>query len=118
MRRDELRALAKELRKRSTPAERKVWEIVRAKRCLGLKFKRQFPLRGFIVDFFCRELKLILEIDGSVHDGSDQRERDEVKDELFQACGFKVIRLKNEEVGRERLESLLRSLKDVPPPLV
>ena len=110
--------MAKELRKNPTPAERRVWEIVRAKRCLGLKFKRQFPLRGFIVDFFCRELKLILEIDGRVHDDQDQRERDEAKDEIFSACGFRVVRMKNEEVSRERLESLLRSVKDVPPPLV
>ena len=118
MRHDELRALAKELRKRSTPAERQVWEIVRAKRCLGLKFKRQFPLRGFIVDFFCRELKLILEIDGAVHEGSDQRERDAARDELFEACGFTVVRLRNDEVCRELLECVLGSLKDVPPPLV
>jgi uroporphyrinogen-III synthase len=118
MRRDELRAMAKEFRSNPTRAEREAWEILRAKRCLGLKFKRQFPLRGFIVDFFCRELRLILEIDGSVHDEPDQRERDLAKDELFRACGFRVVRIRNEDVGREALESLLRSLKDVPPPLV
>src|SRR6478609_1943004 len=115
MRRDELRALAKNFRSEPTPAERTAWELLRANRCLGLRFKRQFPLRGFIIDFFCRELKLILEIDGSIHDDPDQRERDLAKDELFRACGFRVVRIRNEDVDREALESLLGCLKDVPP---
>ena len=117
MQRDELRALAKEFRKNATHAEREAWQVLRARRCLGRKFKRQFPLRGFIVDFFCRELTLILEVDGTVHTDPDQRDHDAARDELLSACGFRVLRVLNEEVTRENLEALLRSLRDVPPPL-
>ena len=118
MRRDELRELAKTFRKNPTPSEQKVWEILRAKRCLGLKFKRQFPLRGFIVDFFCRQLALILEIDGGAHLDRDQAERDAARDELLRACGFKILRIGNEDVTSTNLERLLRSQLRVPPPLV
>jgi len=104
--------LARELRQRTTWAEARAWEILRARRCLGFKFRRQFPYRGFVLDFFCRELALDLEVDGDVHNEPANRVHDEARDEILTACGLRVIRMRNEEVSRARLEGIL---KDVPP---
>ena len=118
MHRDELRALAKKFRREATPAEQRAWEMLRAKRCLGLKFKRQFPIRGFIVDFFCRKLSLAIELDGAVHDDPDRKAYDAARDEMLGACGIKVVRLRNADVSQKLLEDLVRSHHSVPPPLV
>jgi very-short-patch-repair endonuclease len=108
MRRDELRALAKRFRTEATPAEQEAWEIVRAHRLFGLKFKRQFPYRGFILDLFCRELSLAVEIDGDVHLDPQQAAADAERQEVLEACGLRVIRVKNESVSRRHLEELIR----------
>jgi adenine-specific DNA-methyltransferase len=104
--------IARELRREATPAEIRAWEILRGRRCLDLKFRRQFPYGGFILDFFCRELWLDLEVDGSVHDEPANRVHDEARDEYLRASGLRVIRIRNEEVSRDHLEKVL---KDVPP---
>ena len=103
---------ARALRRASTPAERMLWEVLRDRRCLGLKFRRQVPFRGFILDFFCRELSLAVELDGSVHGDPLVRAHDADRDELLRACGLRVLRIQNDEVTPRRLECLL---KDVPP---
>ncbi|HET7025831.1 MAG TPA: DUF559 domain-containing protein [Gemmatimonadales bacterium] len=59
--------LARYLRRRATDAEREAWEMLRARRCHGMKFKRQEPLGNFIVDFYCPQLKLVIELDGPIH---------------------------------------------------
>ena len=109
MRRDELRALAKRFRTGATPAEREAWEIVRAHRLFGLKFKRQFPYRGFILDLFCRELSLVIEIDGEVHLDPQQAAADAERQEVLEACGLRVLRVRNEDVSRRHLEELIRA---------
>jgi very-short-patch-repair endonuclease len=112
MDRRELMHLARELRQRTTWAEARAWMVLRNRGCLGFKFRRQFPYRGFVLDFFCRELALDLEVDGDVHDEPANRARDKGRDEILTACGLRVVRLRNEEISRERLEMIL---KDVPP---
>jgi very-short-patch-repair endonuclease len=104
--------IARELRQEATPAEIRAWEVLRGRRCLGLKFRRQFPYAGFILDFFCRELALDLEVDGAVHDEPANRAHDQARDQYLKASGLRVIRIRNEEVTREHLEKIL---KDVPP---
>lgn len=96
---DSHRAFAKSLRTNSTDAERKLWSILRAGQLDGLRFKRQVPLDGYIVDFVCFEAKLIVELDGGQHSGSAA---DIVRDEHFRAVGFRTLRFWNNEV----LESL------------
>ena len=64
----QLMYFARELRQQATWAEKRAWEILRDRRCLGFKFRRQFPFRGFVLDFFCRELSLNIEVDGDIHD--------------------------------------------------
>ncbi len=74
---------------------------------LGLKFRRQYLLLGFIVDFYCAELRLILEIDGDVHMGEEQSQYDVARSAYMEAQGFKVLRLCNRDVTREHLASIL-----------
>ena len=87
---------AKEMRKNPTAAEQKLWEALRNKQ-LGAKFRRQHPVYKFIVDFVCLEKKLIVEVDGDIH--NFQLEEDELRTlTLSEKKGFKVIRFTNQEV--------------------
>lgn len=89
---------ARVLRAEQTSAERILWERLRNRRFVGLKFRRQFPVEGFITDFYCHEEKLVLEVDGAVHEEPQQKARDENRDVVLQSLGFKVLRITNEEV--------------------
>ena len=83
---------ARILRKNSTPAERVLWSRIRARRLAGLKFRRQAPLGGFIVDFTCLKKRLVVELDGPVHDGVVA---DVEREAVFADMGFKVVRFPN-----------------------
>jgi len=72
----EIHRRAQELRKRMTPCENILWERLKGKHFLGYKFRRQHPLYKYIVDFYCHQLKLVIEVDGSVHLGADAVEYD------------------------------------------
>jgi very-short-patch-repair endonuclease len=91
------RRFAKALRTNATDAERKLWSFLRAGRLDGLKFKRQVPLEGYVLDFVCFEHKLIVEVDGSQH--LDSR-RDQFRDAHFKAKGFRTLRVWNGDVLR------------------
>jgi very-short-patch-repair endonuclease len=91
----EKRTFARRLRSNSTDAERKLWSILRAGRLDGLKFKRQVPLDGYILDFVCFEAKLIIEADGSQHLES---ERDRRRDAHFAALGYRTLRFWNTHI--------------------
>jgi precorrin-2 dehydrogenase/sirohydrochlorin ferrochelatase len=93
------RVIAKNLRADMTDAERKLWQYLRANRLDGLHFRRQQVLHGFIVDFYCRPLGLIVEVDGEVHLG--QADYDCERDELLAAQRLYVLRLTNTEVMQE-----------------
>ncbi len=90
---------AKELRQQMTPAEKALWQRLRAKRLDGLKFRRQHPLGPFIADFYCAAHRLVVEIDGGIHQA--QTERDQVRTEQFEAYDYRVIRFSNEQVERD-----------------
>ena len=77
---------ARELRKESTKEEKKVWEILRDRRFLNLKFRRQHDIEGFIVDFYCHDLRLAIEIDGKVHDR--QIDYDNLRQNLIEEKGL------------------------------
>ena len=96
---------SRELRKASTPAEKIFWSHVRNRRFWGYKFNRQYVIRYdmdltlslfYIVDFHCHETKLVVEIDGGIHD--TQIESDLLRENRIIDLGFQVIRFKNEEV--------------------
>lgn len=99
-----MRAIKKEfargLRKNQTEAEKVVWELVRDRRFLGLKFRRQHVLYGFVVDFFCYEYQFAIEIDGGIHD--KQKDYDQAREEVLMSKGISVLRIKNWQVFRNR----------------
>lgn len=92
------RAIVRDLRRNQTEAERVLWELVRDRRLAGLKFRRQVPLNGFVVDFFCLSARVAIELDGSGHDDPDQAIKDRQRTEVLNADGITVIRFRNEEV--------------------
>ena len=99
--------VARKFRQNPTPAERLAWSLLRRKGILRLKFKRQHPLCGFIVDFYCPRLKLVLELDGRTHAAAEQVNYDTARTTWLEAHGYVVVRVRNEDVGREALERLL-----------
>ncbi|PYP16153.1 MAG: hypothetical protein DMD54_10800 [Gemmatimonadetes bacterium] len=101
---------ARELRRKLTIAERKAWEILRDRRMLGFKFRRQHIIHGFIVDFYCHELKLVLEIDGKGHASPDRVQYDAARTQRLEMSGLQIVRLRNREVGKETLRDLVQSL--------
>ena len=92
-----LKELKTQNRKNSTPAETILWECLRNKN-LKYKFRRQHIIDVFIADFVCIEKKLVIEVDGSYHNTPEQKEADEMRTQILNEIGFKVIRFTNEEV--------------------
>jgi len=88
---------ARELRQPQTPAEATLWQHLR-NRNLKYKFRRQHPIDFFIIDFYCAEAKLLIEIDGSSHLEKEQQEYDQARTEYLEAHGYKVIRFTNDDV--------------------
>ncbi|MGE5250632.1 MAG: endonuclease domain-containing protein [Bacteroidota bacterium] len=91
---------ARELRRHMTAAERLIWQELRGNR-LGTHFRRQQIIGGFIVDFYCHQAELVIELDGGIHQSREQREYDTQRDEVFREMGLRVLRLANEEVERD-----------------
>ena len=90
-------ARARELRQPQTPAEATLWRCLR-NRNLKYKFRRQHPIHRFIVDFYCAEAKLLIEIDGDSHFEKEQIEYDKARTEYLENLGYKVIRFTNNDV--------------------
>jgi very-short-patch-repair endonuclease len=88
---------ARDLRKRETKAEKILWNFLSNKK-LGLKFRRQHPINRFIADFYCHELKLVIEVDGEIHHQPDNLEYDRMRTEIFEEFGITVKRYTNKEV--------------------
>ncbi len=111
---DLAKTLARELRKKQTVAEKVFWGEVRNRNFLGLKFTRQHPIyyksnkkkKFFIADFFCSELKLIIEIDGKIHDY--QKEYDQAREEILKSKKLIILRFKNDEIENSLNLSLLK----------
>ncbi len=98
---------ARAFRKEPTPAEARAWEILRDRSFLGLKFRRQHVIDGFVADFLCVALGLVLEIDGSVHDDPQWAEYDAIRTTVFESHGLRVVRVTNKHVSPEVLNALL-----------
>ena len=89
---------AREQRRKPTLAEKKLWEALRGRRLAGLKFRRQHPYGHFILDAFCVEHQLVVEVDGGIHADPVQSARDAERTKFLQAHGIRVLRFSNEEV--------------------
>jgi len=92
---------AKELRENMTQAELVLWEYLR-QHPLGFKFRRQHPLMIYIVDFYCHRLKLVIEVDGSIHTLQEVKDVDLERQRLLELEGLKIIRFTNEEILKTR----------------
>ena len=99
---------ARELRRDMTPAEKVLWEELRANK-LGVHFRRQQVIAGFIVDFYCHKTALVVEVDGDVHDL--QQEEDARREKALSALGLMVVRFKNDEVLKD-LSAVVGKIKD------
>ena len=102
--------LAKNMRSNMTKEEVKLWEIIRAKRFYGLKFKRQVLIGNYIVDFLCQEKMCIIEIDGGQHNKDLNREKDKVRTQYLESYGYKVIRFWNNEIW-DNIEGVCKKLE-------
>ncbi|WP_414755704.1 endonuclease domain-containing protein [Anabaena sp. CCY 9910] len=91
--------LAKEFRRQMTPAEKILWQHLRGNRLNGLHFRRQQIIDGFIADFYCHAARLVIEVDGKIHEL--QAEYDAERDKVLLARGLRLLRIKNEEVVQE-----------------
>ena len=91
---------ARKLRSRMTRQEVKLWLHLRELRKLGFHFRRQVPIRDFIVDFACFNPRVVVELDGSQHSRGRQQSRDVVRDEKLAADGFKIVRVWNNDVEK------------------
>ncbi|HYT70287.1 MAG TPA: endonuclease domain-containing protein [Gemmatimonadales bacterium] len=101
---------ARALRQDPTLAERRAWDLLRDRRMFGLKFRRQHVIAGFVVDFYCAELRLVLELDGPGHTDAIQRDYDAARTAHLESRGLHVIRLKNDAAREAALRSLLEDL--------
>ncbi len=90
--------LVRALRRQPTPAEARLWEMVRGRKLAGLKFRRQHPVGRYIADFCCQEARLIVELDGTSHDAAERRETDAERDAYLRARGYTVLRFRNEAI--------------------
>jgi very-short-patch-repair endonuclease len=88
--------LARELRKESTVSEKMFWNRLRSKKFLGLKFRRQYIIDGYIVDFYCHSLRLAVEIDGNIH--LKQIDDDKFRQKIIEERGIKFFRVTAREV--------------------
>lgn len=104
-------ARAKQLRASCTPAEIEMWKHLRESQ-LGVKFRRQHPLANYIADFYCHQVKLVVEIDGSIHKLQHIKEYDEGRTYVMEQLGIKVLRFTNEEVFSD-IEMVLGKIKSV-----
>ena len=97
----ELVRRARKLRSNMTKAEIILWSRLRSKQINGYKFRRQQPLLDYIVDFYCKDLKLIIEVDGEIHSLPEKTNYDSKRDNILKINGYHILRLSNVEVETE-----------------
>ena len=100
---------AQRLRREATPAERKLWARLKAKQLSGLQFRKQHPIGPYIVDFYCAELKLAIEIDGDSHGSRDAQQYDERRSAFIASKDVRIIRFWNSDI-HERLDGVLADI--------
>lgn len=100
---------AKTMRSNATDAEHLMWQLLRAKRFMNLKFRRQHVIAPYIVDFYCHELGLVIELDGGQHGTDEAIEYDTERTKFLEALDLKVVRYWNHDVLKNT-ESVLSNL--------
>lgn len=111
----EIEEAARRLRRELTPAESILWEALRGRQLDGLKFRCQHPVGKFILDFYCPSVKLVIEVDGGIHD--QQQEYDQARTEKLEAFGYRVLRFTNDQVMKDLsavLETISKGARSAP----
>ncbi len=111
-----LKPLVRRMRRELTNAEDRLWQRLRRKQVLGFKFRRQHAIDRFIVDFYCAEARLVVEIDGPIHQYSP--EQDTLREQLLTSLGLRVLRFTNEQVLGPLdavIEEIMEALADPTP---
>ena len=107
---------AKQLRKDETEAEKILWTRLNKNQMMGLQFRRQHPINRFIADFYCARIKLVIEVDGSVHELPENEAYDIGRSEILNDFGITVIRFSNEQIiediefVRIKIENTIKNL--------
>src|SRR5438132_9655142 len=102
-----LRQLARGLRKKPTSAEELLWQLLRDRRLLGFKFRRQHQFGDYVADFFCREAQLVIECDGEIHNRNEAWHHDQNRDAYMISQGLRVLRISNQRILNEPDKVLL-----------
>ena len=97
------------MRRRPTLAETQLWQRLRGRQISGFKFRRQHAIDRFIVDFYCPEARLIIEVDGPVH--QDSEESDMIRQDFLESRGLRMLRFTNDQVS-ESLEEVLSTINE------
>lgn len=100
------RPLAKRFRQHMTDAETILWSKLRGRKLDGLKFRRQHPIKAYVADFACIEANLVVEIDGATHSTKVEREHDEIRSRVLTREGWRILRVKNQEVAKNLYQTL------------
>ena len=107
-----MRDRSRTLRNEPTEAEKKLWEALRYDRCGGLRFLRQHVVGVYIVDFYCAQTKLVVEVDGSIHDLPEVQQQDRHRQQLLEEQGLCVLRMTNDDVLAKNSDQLRQSIRD------
>jgi len=102
-------ANAKKLRNEPTSSEIIFWSLLK-QHFSNFRFKRQHPISQYIADFYCHKLKLVIEIDGSIHQTEEAKESDFIRDEFMKSLNLEVLRFTNEEICKNT-EAVVEKLK-------
>ena len=102
---------AEALRNQMTEAEQVLWEALREKQLEGLKFRRQHPVNEYVLDFYCHQARLAIELDGKYHEENGQRFYDADRTNNLEELGMRVIRFQNEAV-LENLDEVLEEIRE------
>ena len=105
--RDYITRLSQDLRKNLTDTEKVLWEILRNKQLAWFKFRRQHPFWRYVADFYSDEAKIVIELDWNIHE--NQKEYDEIRDEIISKYGVEILRIKNEEITNN-LENVINKI--------
>ena len=102
---------SRKLRREMTPAEKILWQELRGNK-LGVHFRRQQIIAGFIADFYCHKADLVIELDGNVHEDEEQKENDAKRDKVLGEMGLRIIRFRNEEILKN-LPAVLGKIREL-----
>jgi very-short-patch-repair endonuclease len=106
----ELLKRARVLRSNMTLAEIILWSRLRSKKIDGYKFRRQQPIFEYVVDFYCHDLKLVIEVDGEIHSLSEKADSDKKREKILKINGYRILRLTNSEIEAD-IDSAIHKIK-------